>query len=352
MTDVARLAGVSQSSVSLVLNGMTGARLSDSTRERVMLAARRLGYQLPSRASEAPAGRTIAFIIDEISTSPHPVVNLDGLRDEAWESGLLVSTHVTRSNAELEAATLDAIRRDETVLGVIYATIFTRKVIAPFRDGDKPFVLLNCFSSDKRHASIVPAERDGGAAAARHLLEHGHRHIGFINGEPWMRASADRLHGFRRALQAHGVAFDENLVRNGDWLPLTGYQLALELLRARPRPTALFCANDLMALGALEAAAELGLDVPGALSIMGYDDQELARYTHPPLSTLVLPNYEMGRKAAATLIAIARANLAPRAIKVAGPVVERGSVGRCPDEAPAAPRAAARIEPASASPRA
>jgi LacI family transcriptional regulator len=114
MTDVARLAGVSQSSVSLVLNGMTGARLSDSTRYRVMQAARRLGYQLPSRAGEPPAGRTIAFVIDEISTGPHPVVNLDGVRDEAWESDLLVTTHVTRSNAELEATTLDAVRRAPT----------------------------------------------------------------------------------------------------------------------------------------------------------------------------------------------------------------------------------------------
>ena len=96
-------------------------------------------------------------------------------------------------------------------------------------------------------------------------------------------------------------------------------------------PTAIFCANDLMAMGALEAAAERGLRVPDDVSIMGYDDQELARYTHPPLSTLVLPNYEMGRRAAELLIDLAAHNKAthPMTVKIDGPLVERSSVAVC-----------------------
>jgi LacI family transcriptional regulator len=117
-------------------------------------------------------------------------------------------------------------------------------------------------------------------------------------------------------------------VRNGDWLPLKGYLLARELLTLSPRPSAIFCANDLMAIGAIEAASELGLIIPEHVSIMGYDDQELARYTHPPLTTLVLPNYEMGRHAAETLIDAVTSGRQLRSglIKVDGPVVERGSV--------------------------
>jgi LacI family transcriptional regulator len=332
MTDVAQIAGVSQSSVSLVLNRMTGARIADGTRERVLDAARRIGYIAPSERHEnrtAHEPDTIAFVIDEISTSPHPVVNLDGVRDCAWESGYLVSTHVTRSNPELEAATLESINKDGRVLGIVYAAIFTREISAPRGLGELPTVLLNCYSKERRFSSIVPSEITGGYAATNYLIANGHRRIGFINGEPWMDASADRLKGYRQALATHDIAFDAKLLRNGDWLPLKGYQFALELLRLDPPPTAVFCANDLMAMGALEAAAELGLRVPEDISIMGYDDQELAGYTHPPLSTLVLPNYEMGRRAAELLIGLAISGNKRRAgvIKIDGPIVERGSVG-------------------------
>ncbi len=332
MTDVARIAGVSQSSVSLVLNEMTGSRISADTQSRVIEAARQIGYALPAIRREAsPAGerRTIAYLVDEISTSPHPVINLDGARDFAFEQDLLVAAHVTRSNPELEAATIAAIKRDRSVIGVIYSTIFTRRVTLPKALDDVPTVLLNCYSEPRKHLSIVPGEVAGGFTATRHLTELGHRRIGFINGEPWMDASADRLKGYRQALATADIGFDEALLRNGDWLPLSGYQLAFELLAIEDPPTAILCGNDLMAIGVLEAASELGLAVPGDLSVMGYDDQELARYTHPPLSTLVLPNYEMGQRAAEALIdlAVHGKALRPMTIKIDGPLVPRTSTG-------------------------
>jgi LacI family transcriptional regulator len=330
MTDVARIAGVSQSSVSLVLNQMTGARISDATRQRVLEAARQVGYELPGlrrAAAVAVERNTIAYIVDEISTSPHPVVNLDGARDIAWDSGFLVEAHVTRSNAELETATIEAIKRDQTVLGVIYSTIFTRQVVLPRSLEAVPTVLLNCYTSDRRHLSILPGEVAGGFTATTHLVGLGHRRIGFINGEPWMDASLDRLKGHRQALATADIAFDPALMRHGDWLPLTGYQHSLALMRLPQPPTAILCANDLMAIGAMEAMAELGLRVPDDVSVMGYDDQELARYTHPPLTTLVLPNYEMGRRAAEALIdqAVHGKAARPMTIKIDGPLVERGS---------------------------
>ena len=335
MTDVARVAGVSQTSVSLILNRMLGARISEATRDRVFEAAREIGYELPgSRRPLVTASErnVIAYVVDEISTSPHPVVSFDGARDAGWESGFMVAAHVTRSNPELEAATIDAIRRDPHVIGVIYSTIFTRRVSPPDELYRIPTVLLNCHSADRRLPSIVPGEVAGALTATRYLIGKGHRRIGFINGEPWMEASADRLKGYRQALAAADIAFDLHLIRNGDWLPLQGYRLALELLRSANPPTAIFCANDLMAMGALEAAGRMGLRVPEDLSIMGYDDQELARYTHPPLSTLVLPNYEMGRKAVELLIDIAihKKALRPTTVEIDGPLIERYSVGDRP----------------------
>jgi LacI family transcriptional regulator len=250
------------------------------------------------------------------------------VRDVAWEAGYLVTSYVTRSNHDLEAATIEAIRRDARVIGIIYAAIFTREVKLPEALGDTPIVLLNCYTAGRREASVVPAEVAGGFNATEYLIRKGHRRIAFINGEPWMDASADRLKGYRQALVTHDIPFEPALIRNGDWLPLKGYLHARELLSADPRPSALLCANDLMALGAIEAAAELGLAVPDDVSIMGYDDQELARYTHPPLSTLVLPNYEMGRHAAEILIDAVTSGRQMRSglIKVDGPVVERESV--------------------------
>ena len=332
MTDVARIAGVSQSNVSLVLNQTTGARISEATRSRVREAAAQIGYQLPGRRrlDRSAQGRdTIAYLVDEISTSPHPVINMDGARDAAWESGILVAAHVTRSNRELEAATIESIKKDPSVIGIIYSTIFTRKITPPPAIGDFPTVLLNCCADSRKLNAIVPGEVAGAFTATRYLLGHGHRRIGFINGEPWMDAATDRLEGHRQALATADIAFDPAIARHGDWLPLSGYQLARELLSNDNRPTAIFCANDLMAIGALEAASELGLRVPEDVSVMGYDDQELARYTHPPLSTLVLPNYEMGRRAAELLIDIAvlGKDARPMTVKIDGPLVERASVG-------------------------
>src|SRR5260370_4081552 len=211
MTDVAAIAGVSQSSVSLALNRMVGARISDATRARVIEAARSIGYELPAarRAFLNGAGRaSIAYLVDEISTSPHPVVNLDGARDSAWESGYLVSAHVTRSNRELEASTIAAVKRDPSVIGVIYSTIFTREAFPPRGLEGIPTVLLNCYTADGRFPSVVPGEEAGAFAATTYLLRKGHRRIGFINGEPWMDASADRLKGYARALGEAGIAVD------------------------------------------------------------------------------------------------------------------------------------------------
>ena len=287
MTDVARIAGVSQSSVSLVLNRMTGARIAESTRRRVLEAAKQIGYELPATRRQedtAVEKNTIAYLVDEISTSPHPVVNLDGARDFGWEQGFLVAAHVTRSNPAIEKETIKAILRDPSVVGVIYSTIFTRQVTVPPQLDDIPTVLLNCYVTDRRHHAIVPGEVAGGFAATAHLVAHGHRRIAFINGEEWMDAAVDRLRGYRQALATADIAFDPSLVRSADWLPLMGYNHGFELLQLERRPTAILCGNDLIAIGVLEAAAELGLRVPDDISVMGYDDQELARYTQPPLS--------------------------------------------------------------------
>jgi LacI family transcriptional regulator len=333
MSDVAKKAGVCQSTVSLVLNNVPSARLSQPTQDRVRQAAKDLGYQLSvrNRPSTADMGNRniIAYVADEISASPHPVVTIDGAREAAWDAGLMLSVFSTHNNAELEALTLGWVAANPSVAGVIYASIFTREIIFPAALKETPTVLLNCHVADRGHASVVPGELTGGYTATARLIQSGHRHIGYINGEPWMEAARDRLKGYRNALATADIPFDPSLVRDGDWLPDTGYAMTVELMAAPHPPTAIFCANDLMALGALEALHELGLRVPKDVAVIGYDDQEIARHTHPPLTTVLLPNFEMGRWAVETLVSQISGRDPPRSpkVKIECPLVERDSVG-------------------------
>ncbi len=329
MTDIAKLAGVSQSTVSLVINHMSGAKVSKVTRETVLRIARELGYPVERHAHPAAAQtrNLIVYLTDELATSPHAMQTIDGAKEAAWEQDCLVAVFATRGDPELEAAVFARMLDHPALLGVIYSTIFTRAVTVPAALDATPTVLLNCHTRDRGRASVVPSELLGGYTATMHLIENGHSRIGFINGEHWIEAAAERLKGYRQALSTADIPFDPVLVRAGDWQVAAGYEHALSLLDLPQRPTALFCANDLMAIGALDAARERKLSVPRDLSVIGYDDQDIARYTHPPLTTVLLPNYEMGRWAADSLIAQCRANQSSKAIiKMDCPLVARDSV--------------------------
>jgi LacI family transcriptional regulator len=336
MTDIAKMTGVSQSTVSLVLNNATSAKFSDATRNKVLKAAQDLGYRMTAREPLDPSiaaneKNLIVYLADEISTSPHPVVNIDGARDTAFANGRMLAVYSTHGNAEIEQQVLDATLTNPNVLGVIYATVYTRKVTLPAALSKVPTVLLNCYTSDSELSSVVPAEVTGGHTATEYLLNAGHRRIGYVNGEPWQDASRDRLKGYRMALSTADLPFAAELVREGDWSSGSGFEQTLSLMRQSNPPTAIFCANDLMALGAIEALKQLGLRVPEDVSVLGYDDQEIARHTHPALSTVVLPNYELGRWAVETLLQeehnrAAGAPVRRRTVKLDGPLVERASV--------------------------
>jgi LacI family transcriptional regulator len=173
----------------------------------------------------------------------------------------------------------------------------------------------------------VPGEVGGGHAATDLLIDAGHRRIGYVNGEASMEASRHRFRGYRQALATADLPFDPDLVREGNWQPLSGYEAARDLMRLKRPPTAIFCANDLMAVGCYEALHELGLRIPDDVAVMGYDDREIAQHLHPPLTTVLLPHFEMGSIAAEMLLDAASGSTGrPRQIKVECPIVRRGSV--------------------------
>src|ERR1700761_9303017 len=246
MTDIAKLTGVSQSTVSLVLNNATGAKFSETTRNKVLKAAHDLGYRLSPREPVLASGderNLIVYLADEISTSPHPVVNIDGARDAAYASGKMLAVYSTHGNADIEKQVLDTTLSNPHVFGVIYATVYTRKVTLPAALSQVPTVLLNCYTGDSTFSSVVPAEVAGGHLATEYLLQAGHRRISYINGEPWQDASKDRLKGYRTALATADLPFAAELVRDGDWSSGLGFELTLSLMRDPNPPTAIFCAN-------------------------------------------------------------------------------------------------------------
>jgi LacI family transcriptional regulator len=310
MHDVARLAGVSQSCVSMVLNDAQGARIPEATRQRVLRAASTLNYSLPRRGPRGTTSsgaaaiekRSIAFITDEISISPHTVLQIDGARDAAWAQEFTVQTYVTRSHEALEAATVAAVLADHSVAGVIFANSFTRELTVSSELKALPTVLVNCYTKEPTFPTLLADDVRGGLAATEYLIRSGHSRIAMITGERWMNASADRLQGYRDALAAAELDFDSNLVRYGDWSVASGYRRTLSLMSRQPAPTAFYCASDLMAFGCLEALAELNVSVPDEVSVVGHNDIDLAAYMRPPLTSCRPPNYELGQRAVETVL--------------------------------------------------
>jgi DNA-binding LacI/PurR family transcriptional regulator len=133
--------------------------------------------------------------------------------------------------------------------------------------------------------------------ATSHLAGLGHERIAFIRGPAELASAQDRLRGYRRAVRRHGLVYDERLVRIGDFGEESGYEGACALLGARPRPTAIFAANDRMAIGVLAAASDLGVRVPDELSLVGVDDIVMAAYVRPALTTVAMPAYDLGAAA-------------------------------------------------------
>jgi LacI family transcriptional regulator len=270
----------------------------------------------------------LALISDEIATTPYAGRMILGAQEAASKAGWLLMLVNTGSDPEFEAAEIQALRQRQ-VDGFLYATMYHREVVVPEAIADVPTVLLDARSNDASVPSVVPDEVGGGHTATEELIRHGHTRIGFLNNVDDIPATRGRLAGYRAALDAAGLPFDQRLVVEGRSDTEGGLQAARELLSATNRPTALFCFNDRMAMGAYHAAAELGLRIPDDLSVVGFDNQELiAEGLRPVLTTVALPHYEMGAWAVETLIAkIEGHDLdGPQQTVLACPLVPRNSV--------------------------
>ena len=361
MDDVAHRAGVSQTTVSFVLNSTPNARIPEVTRDRVWAAVRELRYRPNAVAQGLRSGGTqmIGFIADSIATTPFAGAIIRGAQDAAWAEGCLLLVVNTDGNQGVEESAIQTML-EYRVRGIVYSTWYHHAVAPPAAIREVPAILVNCFTPDGSLPSVVPDEEQGGRTATEVLLGAGHRRIAMLNSVPRSREASSsqaapgptasaaprggadilqspapatllRLAGFRAALETAGAPFDASLVLEIEPSQEGGYDGAVRLLDlpAGERPAALFAYNDRVAMGAYAAASERGLRVPNDLAIVGFDNQEvIAGHLRPPLSTIALPHYEMGWWGVNYLLASVRRRRKgpPIQHRIACPFVERGSL--------------------------
>lgn len=333
--DVARVAGVSVTTVSHVLNDSPIARVSGTTRARVHEVASELGYG-PNRMAQGlrtQRSRMIGLISEEVATTPHAGRIILGAQAAARKAGFTLVVINADHDASEESKKLDVEALiDSQVDGILYATMYHREISLPPGLHAMPAVLIDASDRAGLVPSAVPDEFEGARAAVRALVAAGHRRIGFTNNSDDVPATRGRLAGYRAVLEEAGITFDELLVVSAISEVKGGYHAAATLLGLAARPTALFCYNDRMAMGAYRAAAERGLSIPEDLSIVGFDNQEIiADSLYPGLTTVALPHYEMGAWAVNVLVGILDGHqeyrlLADSPTLMACPLVERQSI--------------------------
>ncbi len=336
--EVAAAAGVSVTTVSHVLNDTPHTRTSDETKIRVREAAARLNYQ-PNRLARGlrtQASGMVGLVTEEIATTPHAGQIILGAQEEASRHNLTLAIINSKLNLarEVESREIQAFL-DRQVEGLIYATVYHDEVVPPEQLFSVPAVLIGARDASGRIPSVMPDERGGAAAVVELLVAAGHRRIGFAATAIDVPATRGRLAGFIDGMRSAGLDPAEFVIE-AEPEAAGGYDATHALLdhgrSADERPTAVFCYNDRMAMGAYRAIAELGLSVPQDVSVVGFDDQApIPGSLHPPLTTVALPHYEMGAAAVEliTLLRDGRADaseepVVPRLLQC--PVLERESV--------------------------
>ncbi|MGQ9815356.1 MAG: LacI family DNA-binding transcriptional regulator [Candidatus Roseilinea sp.] len=330
LRDVAKLAGVSIGTASQALNNRPNV-LPD-TRERVLKAARSLGYVSPgNHVEQRPALSTIGMLTKH-DYGPPPHLNVffshvqAGVEMEcrAHKINLMFSAiEVDQSNHPIEWPRMINDRQIDGLL-LIGANIdavahgLRRKL-------DMPIVLVDSYAPGYQFDSVLIDNIGGAMQAVNHLIDYGHQHIGLIGTNPASPPDIlERREGYRRALRMRGI--EHEYVEDGQMEQGDGYRAARHLLRTAPQVTALFAANDDTALGVMNAARDLGLRVPDDLSIVGFDDIDMAKETRPALTTVHVPKIWLGRLAVQRLIERVRNPDQPCiAITIATHLIERQS---------------------------
>lgn len=333
INDVADLAGVSKKTVSRVINN--SPLVNTATRDGIQLIINEIGYRPDPQARGLAFRRS--YLVGLIYDNPNPqyVVNmqlgiLDGLRDTGFE--LVVHPCDRASDTFIEDA------KKFVELQKLYGVILTpsvsedERLAEVLREIGCAYIRIASVALDMERRMIVTNDRLGGHAAARHLADLGHKRIALVTGRRSFRSAHERRAGFEEGLEEHGIELPPKYILQGDYTFESGLARGAELLDLEPQPTAVFAANDEMAAGVLQALHVAGLVAPKALSVVGFDDFELATRVWPRLTTVHSPIREIGMLASKRLLEDELNDIDSSGVNAIEPqLIERESACKAPD---------------------
>jgi LacI family transcriptional regulator len=324
---------VSYATVSRVINN--GDHVKPEKRERVLKAMAKLAFHINPQARSLRGGRShmVGLVVHGMGTGymGEIVRGIDEALFEAEYDLILYTTHRRKTKEAAYVATLTRGMADGLLL------ILPRNpeaYIQSLRQRRFPYVLVDHQGIDITGPAVGATNVQGAYDATKHLIDLGHRRIGFVTGTFEMGCAVDRLAGYKAALADHGISFEEELIQEGDFFQPKGYDCARLLLSLPNPPTAIFASNDVSALGVMEAVRDLGLRIPEDISIVGFDDIPQASQVNPPLTTVRQPLEQMGHKAAQMLLEyIADPDMPTQRIELPTELIVRASTRQLKDRA-------------------
>jgi len=324
--DIARLAGVSHSTVSRALRN--SPLLPVHTRERIQRIANDHGYSASAiaRGLVTRETRSIGVVLTSIA-DPFNGAIVSGIQEVADAARYSLILATSEAEPEREKAIVHALQ-ERRVDGVLVASSRVGAFYAQgFADLDVPIVLLNNQHPSEFIHSVTIDNFDGANQAARYLISVGHTAIAYLGDQFGMQSDTERYRGYRSALQAHRIRHRKDLVIRGNGKPAGAQIAAAELLSLAHPPTAIFCYNDMSALGVSGEAAKRGLKIPRDLSVCGFDDLFFTPFLDPPLTTIRQPKEEIGAQAMHLLLKILKGEKG-KTLTIKGELVVRGSVAK------------------------
>jgi LacI family repressor for deo operon, udp, cdd, tsx, nupC, and nupG len=303
--DVSKAAGVSVATVSRALRNPE--KVAEDTRARVLEAVRAVDYRPNMMARNFRSRQAFAVVVlaPDIA-NPFFARVVRGIEQVAQKGGYAVLLGDTQGRPDREAEYLNLVRSSQAD-GVIQlsARIDPQALARLWREGETPAIVNACECADTDFCSRVRIDNIAAARAmSDHLISLGHRRIGVVTGPPASPLTRDRLVGYRQALEAAGIVHDPALTVEGDFSLQSGQDAVPRFLKAADRPSAIFCFNDEMAIGAIRGLKTAGLSTPTDMSVAGFDDIDFARFADPPLTTVAQPMEELGRVAMSALLEI------------------------------------------------
>lgn len=326
LRDVAMAAGVHVSTASRALDERTAPNVNAETVERVRQAADKLGYRVNGMARALRRRRSliIGMVIPDIKSPVFPAVvrGAEDVLSGLSFSLLLSNTDNDPNKARAQITAMLASQADGLLLGIARRE---DPVIEELKTSGTPIVLVNRMIDQGGMPTVIADDYHGILAAVQHLYKLGHRKIGYVGGPCTFSTASQRLAGFQHSVARLGLP-DVGVVETAAFSEDAGLEAGGQLLDAHPETTAVLAANDLIAIGVIDAAGQRGLSCPRDLSVVGFNDIEYVRRLQPPLTTIRIPHYEVGRRAAELLLAMVEdPNRHPEIVMLSGELVVRGS---------------------------